>query len=111
MMHNANMFLQRLTFARSRWDCLPVTFRQRIHSTTYPSSYWPIEEATLSRFDQKRYYPVKIGDIFREQYRIIAKLGYGAYSTVWLARDEMLDTRTSVEIVTNCCVDRSDISR
>jgi len=48
----------------------------------------PIEEQTLPLYHQKRYYPVKIGDFFKTQYRIIAKLGYGAYSTVWLARDE-----------------------
>lgn len=48
-------------------------------------SYQLIEEVTLPQFNQKRYYPVKIGDIFKQQYPIIAKLGYGAYSTVWLA--------------------------
>ncbi|KIV88507.1 hypothetical protein PV10_08188 [Exophiala mesophila] len=97
-MHGANTFLQRLTFPRSSWGGLPITFGQRIHSPTYPSSYWPIEEATLSRFDQKRYYPVKFGDIFREQYRIIAKLGYGAYSTVWLARDEISKRYISLKV-------------
>ena len=49
-----------------------------------------IEEQTLPRYRQRLYYPVKIGDFFKNQYRIIAKLGYGAYSTVWLARDERL---------------------
>lgn len=47
----------------------------------------PIEEETLSRYDKKRYYPVKIGAVFHDRYTILAKLGYGAYSTVWLARD------------------------
>ena len=50
----------------------------------------PIEEQTLPLYHQKRYYPVKFGDFFKTQYRIIAKLGYGAHSTVWLARDERL---------------------
>ncbi len=53
----------------------------------------PIEEQTLPLYHRKRYYPVKIGDFFNNQYRIIAKLGYGAYSTVWLARDERLTHR------------------
>ncbi|KAK4987165.1 hypothetical protein LTR66_007669 [Elasticomyces elasticus] len=48
----------------------------------------PLEEQTLPLYHQKRYYPVKIGEVFKNQYRIIAKLGYGAYSTIWLARDE-----------------------
>lgn len=50
----------------------------------------PVEEQTLPLYHQKHYYPVKLGDVFNGRYRIIAKLGYGAYSTVWLARDERL---------------------
>lgn len=34
------------------------------------------------------YHPVHLGDVFHDgQYKIIRKLGDGAYSTVWLARD------------------------
>lgn len=34
------------------------------------------------------YHPVHLGDIFNAgQYKVIRKLGYGAYSTVWLAHD------------------------
>ncbi|RMD40650.1 hypothetical protein DV735_g4461, partial [Chaetothyriales sp. CBS 134920] len=47
-----------------------------------------IEEQSLLLYQQKRYYPVSIGDLFNDRYRVITKLGYGAYSTVWLARDE-----------------------
>ena len=33
------------------------------------------------------YHPVHLGDIYCERYRVINKLGFGSYSTVWLARD------------------------
>jgi len=33
------------------------------------------------------YHPVHLGDVYRERYRVINKLGFGTYSTVWLARD------------------------
>lgn len=34
------------------------------------------------------FHPVTLGDTFRQdQYTILRKLGYGQYSTVWLARD------------------------
>ncbi|KAK6539471.1 hypothetical protein TWF694_009694 [Orbilia ellipsospora] len=34
------------------------------------------------------YHPVHIGDLFRNRrYKVISKLGYGKYATVWLARD------------------------
>lgn len=47
-----------------------------------------IEEQALPFYYEKDYYPVKIGQFLNDRYRIIAKLGYGAYSTVWLASDE-----------------------
>ncbi|KAM5448142.1 hypothetical protein McanMca71_004250 [Microsporum canis] len=47
-----------------------------------------IEEQALPFYYEKDYYPVKIGQLLNDRYRIIAKLGYGAYSTVWLASDE-----------------------
>lgn len=57
-----------------------------------------IEEQTLPFTHQKQYYPVKIGQIFNNRYRIITKLGYGAYSTVWLAWDERFYPLSMLEI-------------
>lgn len=48
----------------------------------------PLEEQTMPFFHRKHYYPVRIGDILNDKYRIISKLGYGAYSTVWLAKNQ-----------------------
>ncbi|KAF2765901.1 kinase-like protein [Teratosphaeria nubilosa] len=47
-----------------------------------------LDEQTLSRFHQKRFYPVEIGQVLNERYKIRAKLGCGATSTVWLSRDQ-----------------------
>jgi hypothetical protein len=46
-----------------------------------------IEEETLQCYDAEKYYPVRLGDVFRSRYQTIAKLGYGVSSTVWLCRD------------------------
>lgn len=46
-----------------------------------------IEEETLPDYVASRYYPVRIGETFRERYQVVGKLGFGATSTVWLARD------------------------
>jgi hypothetical protein len=46
-----------------------------------------IEEETFSDYVAARYYPVHIGEVFISRYQVVGKLGYGAYSTVWLARD------------------------
>ena len=34
------------------------------------------------------FHPVYIGDVFNDRYEVLNKLGYGAYSTVWLVRDQ-----------------------
>lgn len=47
----------------------------------------PIEEQTLPRYCPQHYYPVHLGETFNGRYQVVAKLGYGASSTVRLARD------------------------
>jgi hypothetical protein len=46
-----------------------------------------IEEETIPDYLADRYYPVRIGDVIRDRYQVVGKLGYGTTSTVWLARD------------------------
>lgn len=47
-----------------------------------------ISEESLGRYCAGGYHPVRIGDVFNQgKYKIIRKLGYGLYSTVWLAFD------------------------
>ena len=74
------------------WKPLAVTplcsFRQSSSlRRNFHDMHEPLEEQTVLRYGEKRYYPVRIGRIFKERYRVIAKLGYGAYSTVWLTED------------------------
>jgi hypothetical protein len=45
------------------------------------------EEERYSGYEPHRYYPVHLGQTFASRYRVVAKLGYGTTSTVWLARD------------------------
>ncbi|PGH12471.1 CMGC/SRPK protein kinase [Helicocarpus griseus UAMH5409] len=49
-----------------------------------------IEEETLPEYKADSYYPVYIGQIFRDRYQVVGKLGYRVTSTVWLARDYSL---------------------
>lgn len=46
-----------------------------------------LEEETLPWYKPDQFYPVRIGQTFESKYMVIGKLGYGAYSTVWLCRD------------------------
>lgn len=45
-------------------------------------------EENLDRYEAGGFNPVRLGDKLKDgQYRILRKLGYGLYSTVWLAHD------------------------
>ncbi|KAG9891634.1 hypothetical protein KCU94_g14273, partial [Aureobasidium melanogenum] len=46
-----------------------------------------IEEETLPAYNASHFYPVRIGEILRDRYQIVGKLGFGGTSAVWLARD------------------------
>lgn len=45
------------------------------------------EEERYPNYKAHQYYPVQLGQTFASRYRVIAKLGYGTTSTVWLSRD------------------------
>lgn len=47
------------------------------------------------------YHPVLLSDIYgQNRYHIIHKLGYGSYSTVWLATDQTTNWYVSIKILT-----------
>lgn len=58
------------------------TIRSYLHSCS-------VKAEPLHRYRAGGYHPVHLGDELKEnRYRIIHKLGWGAYSTVWLAMDQ-----------------------
>ncbi len=46
-----------------------------------------LEEETLSWYNPEKWYPVRVGEVFRSRYQVVLKLGFGSVSTVWLCRD------------------------
>ncbi|PYI31120.1 serine protein kinase [Aspergillus indologenus CBS 114.80] len=42
------------------------------------------------------YHPVHLGDVLHQRYKVIGKLAFGQYSTVWLAKDQQMDLRQVV---------------
>ncbi|KAK9483125.1 kinase-like domain-containing protein, partial [Lipomyces starkeyi] len=64
-----------------------------------PSSLDNIEQ--IENYRSGGFHPVSIGDSFsRGRYRVLHKLGFGGFSTVWLARDEQSHRLVSLKIVT-----------
>ena len=72
----------------SRLGCRPLpprAFSSQGFERIPPSM--KVEEETLPDYLAARYYPIRIGEVLASRYQVVGKLGYGATSTVWLARD------------------------
>ncbi|QVM08174.1 hypothetical protein D8B26_002868 [Coccidioides posadasii str. Silveira] len=54
------------------------------------------EEDQNPDYDPRKYYPARVGETISRRYRIISKLGWGANSTVWLAKDTTRLVRPSL---------------
>lgn len=57
----------------------------------------------VERLDYYRpggYHPIQIGDRLQGRYHVVHKLGYGSYSTIWLARDEKLAKYVALKVGT-----------
>lgn len=52
----------------------------------------------LEKYEPGGYHPIMIGDILHERYAIVDKLGFGGYSTVWLAQDTRLKQYVAVKV-------------
>ena len=46
-----------------------------------------VEEEKRPEYDAKTFYPVAIGEVLHKSYKVVFKVGYGANSTVWMARN------------------------
>jgi len=51
-----------------------------------------MEEETLLHYSASSFFPVHIGQIFHERYKVEAKFGHGGSSAVWLCRDQKYTT-------------------
>ncbi|PPQ69930.1 hypothetical protein CVT26_013255 [Gymnopilus dilepis] len=49
---------------------------------------WATKEEPVESYKPGGFHPVTVGDAIGPNYRIVRKLGWGAYSTVWLVRTE-----------------------
>lgn len=45
------------------------------------------EQEDDTQYCRGGYHPVVIGDVFDGRYRVVRKLGWGHFSTVWLCRE------------------------
>ncbi|KAG8415453.1 hypothetical protein J3458_009300 [Metarhizium acridum] len=70
-------------------------------SVKRPHSSSTIAEESIARYCKGGYHPVRIGDQFNNnKYKVVSKMGYGVYSTVWLAFDLELKQHVALKILT-----------
>ncbi|KAH7317229.1 kinase-like protein [Rhexocercosporidium sp. MPI-PUGE-AT-0058] len=46
-----------------------------------------VEEERLPFYNCNHYYPMRIGEVLKDRYQVLTKVGYGTSSNVWLCRD------------------------
>jgi hypothetical protein len=72
-------------FILSRNQLVRMSTRHPLSERLYECS---VESEDPDDYHRGCYFPVKLGDTFKNgRYRVIHKLGWGGFATVWLARD------------------------
>ncbi|KAF9792651.1 kinase-like domain-containing protein [Thelephora terrestris] len=74
------------------------------HAGSYSSSHSPSvmteDEEDWEDYVKGGYHPVHIGDTFSDgRYVVVRKLGWGHFSTVWLAKDTKMNRHVALKIV------------
>jgi serine/threonine-protein kinase SRPK3 len=63
------------------------------------TTYMPIDGVeSLEGYCTGGFHPITIGDHLHDRYQIVHKLGFGSYSTVWLAWDERTSKYVAIKI-------------
>ncbi|KAG6154081.1 hypothetical protein E4U37_002407 [Claviceps purpurea] len=98
----ANLVRAILANARSRFSRLFVPLSQRQVTKPAPRPQFLDEEI----YKNRDYHPVSLGDTFdSKRYTILRKLGYGRYSTVWLASDSKCQRYVALKLLRVGCYD------
>jgi serine/threonine-protein kinase SRPK3 len=62
-----------------------------------PSALDNVEE--IENYRPGGFHPVNIGDEINGRYKVVHKLGYGGFSTVWLAKDNHVQRYVALKII------------
>ena len=63
------------------------------------SKPFDITTENVQKYRYGGFFPVDIGQVISDRFKIIHKLGFGGYSTVWLARDQTFHRYVALKIV------------
>ncbi|KAF9780781.1 kinase-like domain-containing protein [Thelephora terrestris] len=70
-------------------------------ASNYPEALgWPEEDLTATADEGAGFYPLRLGEALdHERFVITRKLGWGGYSTVWLARDRKENRHVAIKVL------------
>lgn len=71
--------------------------QQQVNAAKYTDSD-NSEDEGMEDYKVGGYHPVHIGEVYHNRYMVIQKLGWGHFSTVWLAKDIKFDTYIALKI-------------
>lgn len=86
--------------ARRKFSAVPAHQMESADAGDAYFKYMPLEGVErLERYCPGGYHPIAIGDYLHGRYRIVHKLGFGGYSTIWLAKDEKVNRYVAVKVL------------
>ena len=53
----------------------------------------------LEDYEPGGFHPVHLGDVYDDRYQVVHKLGFGGFSTVWLARDTLTTRWIALKVI------------
>ncbi|KAF2754655.1 kinase-like protein [Pseudovirgaria hyperparasitica] len=93
---------------RSRLIVVPFIDRAgRVTSRYMSSTAAPFEEEREEGF--AKFYPMTLGEVIHEKYKVVAKLGFGSTSTIWCCRNLATNTYTALKIYAHDLIAEDDI--
>lgn len=78
-------------------DYVDAEDEQDVECESEPRARYIWDKSISSRW----YCPIRIGEVLHQQYRIEHKVGWGGFSTVWLARDLKTNRLVSLKVLCN----------
>ncbi|KAI9820027.1 MAG: hypothetical protein M1827_006598 [Pycnora praestabilis] len=78
----------------------PETSGDRKRRPLNSGDFWGADEdeEPVFRYKEGGLHPVHLGEVYNDRYKILNKLGSGAFSTVWFAKDTTVKTRRYVAL-------------
>ena len=67
-----------------------------------PWKYLPFELGEcedLENYEPGGFHPVHLSDVYDGRYKVVHKLGFGGFSTVWLARDNVTNRWVALKVI------------